>query len=253
MRFDINAFFGHWPYWSLPQTSGEDVLRLMDRFGIDRAAITSLRGLHGDWRHANEETLALAQSYADRLVPIACLSPMKGGGGPVLRELVAAGFRGIRLYPGMAQGYALGSPFTGEIVATAGELGIAAIIPTRPMMHFRFPPLAIEQVAALAARHPQTNLLLSGPNYLGEFTSAVEALQRCPNLTIEISCMQGFRGTALMVEAVGAGRVLFGTGLPLHYPACGIAKLEHSDLTDDQQQAVALRNALKLLGIQDSA
>lgn len=253
MRFDINAFFGHWPYWSLPQTSGEDVLRLMDRFAIDRAAITSLRGLHGDWREANEETLALAQSHGDRLVPIACLSPMKGGGGPVLHEFVAAGFGGIRLYPGMAQGYHLGSSFADEVVAAAGELGVPAIVPTRPMMHFRFPPLSIEQVAALAARHPGARIVLSGPNYLGEFSSAVEALQRCPNMTIEISCMQGFRGTALMVEAVGAERVLFGTGLPLHYPACGIAKLEHSELTDDQLEAVASRNALRLLGLRDPA
>ena len=248
MRFDINTFFGHWPYYPLPQTSGDDVLRLMDRFGIDGAAITSLRGLHGDWQEANAETLALAKSHADRLTPIACISPMKGGGQQAFRELVAAGFRALRLYPALAQGYSLGSPFADEMVAAAGELGIPVIVPTRPVMHFRFPPLPIEGVAALAGRHLQTDIILSGPNYLAEFTSAVDALRRCPNMTIEISCMQGFQGLARMVEAVGAQRVLFGTGLPLHYAACGIAKLDHTTLSDEQKKAVSWENARRLLG-----
>ena len=248
MRFDINAFFGHWPYYELPQTSGEDVLRLMDRFQIDRAAMTSLRGLHGDWGEANTETLYFTRDHADRLTPVACISPMLGGSGGKLRELVAEGFRAVRLYPGLAQGYHLGSSFADDIVSTAGELGIPAIVSIRPMMHFRFPPLPIPEVSALAARHPQTQTVLSGSNYLLEFTMAIEALQACDNMTIEISCMQGFRGLDYMVDAVSAQRVLFGTGLPLHYAACGVAKLEHSTLTADQQAAVSSQNAVRLLG-----
>lgn len=249
MRFDINAFFGHWPYWSLPQNSGDEVLRLMDRFHITRGAITSLRGLHGNWQQANAETLTFTQSHADRLTPVACISPMGGGSGAILKQLVTDGFRAVRLYPGLAQGYHLGSKFADEIVATAGEIGILVIVPTRPMMHFRFPPLSIEQVAELASRHPRTNILLSGPNYSTEFTSAVEALQRCDNMTIEISCLQGFGGITQMIDTIGADRVLFGTGLPLHYPACGIAKLDHSGLDETQLRAVASENAQRLLGI----
>ncbi|MCH2127780.1 MAG: amidohydrolase family protein [Pirellulaceae bacterium] len=249
MRFDINAFFGHWPYYPLPQTSGEDVLRLMDRFQIDRAAMTSLRAMHGDWGEANAETLRFTREHADRLTPIACMSPMLNGGGDKLRELVEEGCRAVRLYPGLAQGYHLGSPFADDIVSTAGTLGIPAIVPTRPMMHFRFPPVPIPQITALASRHPQTQIILSGPNYLLEFTMAVEALQASPNMTIEISCMQGFRGLDFMVDAVGAQRVLFGTGLPLHYAACGTAKLEHSKLTADQLAAVSSQNAVRLLGL----
>ena len=249
MRFDINAFFGHWPYWTLPHTSGDDILRLMDRFHIDRSAITSLRGLHGDWVEANAETLALANLHSDRFTPVACISPMKDGSGTALQELVATGFRAVRLYPALAQGYHLGSPFADEIVSTAGLLGIPVIVPTRPMMHFRFPPLPIDQVAALAERHPQTNIILSGPNYLLEFTTAVEVIRRCANMTIEISCMQGFQSLSRLVAAIGANRVLFGTGLPLHYPACGITKLDHSMLANHLQNAVSSENAIRLLGI----
>jgi len=249
MRIDINAFFGHWPYWPLPHTSGDDLLRLLDRFGIDRAAITSLRGLHDDWRQANRETLALAASHGDRLTPIAAMSPMTGGGGEALDQLAAQGFRGIRLYPLLLQGYSLRSPFAEEIARTAGELEMFVILPTRPMMNYRFPALAIEDIAALASRHPRTRFILSGPNYLAEFRAAIEAMHRCRNIVIETSCMQGFQAVRRMVDAVGAKRVLFGTGAVLHYPACNFAKLDHADLTEKQRTAVAAENARRMLRI----
>ncbi len=247
MRIDINAFFGHWPYWPLPHTSGEDALRLMDRFGIEHAAITSLRGLHGDWRQANAETLTLVASHPDRLTPIATMSPMNGGGGDALRELIARGFRGIRLYPLLLQGYSLASRFADETCTTAGKLGVPVIVPTRPMMNFRFPTVAIDDVAALAARHPDTTFLLSGPNYLSEFRAAIEAMARCPNMVIETSCMQGFQALSQMVDAVGGGRVLFGTGAVLHYPACNVAKLDHADIPDKQRDAIGYENARRVL------
>lgn len=249
MRIDINAFFGHWPYHPLPHTSGEDLLRLMDRFGIDRAAVASLRGLHGDWRTANAETLALARAHPDRFTPIACMSPMNGGGAGPLRKLAAEGFRGIRLYPLLIQGYSLRSPFTHEIAAAAGELSMLVIVPTRPMMNFRFPTLPIAEIGTLARQHPTTRILLSGPNYLSEFRAATETMADCPNLSIEFACMQGYGAVRNLVEAVGEQRVLFGTGTVLHYPACNVAKLDHAGLSPAQHEAVAWQNATRLLGL----
>jgi len=249
MLIDINVFFGHWPYWPLPHTSGDDVLQLMNRHKIDRAAITSLRGLHGDWHEANAETLALAQAYPDRLIPIACMSPMKGGGGSAIKEIVEKGFRGIRLYPLLMHGYSLRCSFVDEVCSAAGELEVPVIVPTRPMMNFRFSTLPIDDIAELAQRHPPTRFVLSGPNYLAEFANAIEAMQKCDNIVIEISCMQGLQAVAHMADAVGADRVLFGTGLPLHYPACNIAKLEHANLSKVQRLAVASQNAIRLLSL----
>jgi len=129
----------------------------------------------------------------------------------------------------------------------AGELDLPVILPTRPMMNYRFPTLAIDDIAALANRHPQTRFILSGPNYLAEFRAAIEAMHRCPNMVIETSCMQGFQAIRRMVDAVGADRVLFGTGAVLHYPACNVAKLDHADLTDEQRTAVAAETAQRIL------
>ena len=57
--------------------------------------------------------------------------------------------------------------------------------------------IPVDDLAQLAHRHSQTRLVLSGPNYLSEFRNAIEAMQRCPNMVIESSCMQGFQAVWL--------------------------------------------------------
>jgi len=248
MRFDINAFFGPWQFWPLRHPGIEDVLRLMDRHGIDHAAITSLRGLYGERREANAETLAAARAHGDRLTPLAVLSPMNGGGAAELRALAGQGFRGVRLYP-LLHAYRLYDPFADEVCEAAAELHIPAIVCTRPMMNFRFATYPIEEVGALAERHPAAQFILSGPNYLTEFRAAVIVMQRCPNVAIELTCMQALEALRRTAEAVGAHRVLFGTGMPLHYPACNVAKLTSAKVSDTVREAVSAGNARRMLGL----
>lgn len=248
MRIDINVFFGHWQFWPLPHPGIDDVLRLMGQHAIDRAAITSLRGLYAERRAANAETLAAAKAHPDRFTPVAVMGPMDGGGGAELRSLVDQGFRAVRLYP-LLHAYRLYDPFADETCSAAGELGIPVIVCTRPMMNFRFATVPIEEIGTLAARHPNTQFILSGPNYLTESRAAVLVMQANPNVAIEITCMQGFEALRKTVEAVGVERVLFGTGMPLHYPACGVAKLVHARVSEAVREAVGGGNARRLLGI----
>ena len=110
-RFDINACFGHWPYWDLHHKTADELVASMDRNHIDQAAVMSLRGLLLDWRDGNEETLAAASRYPRRLVPMATLSPFLGGSGEELKRLAGAGVRGVRLYPAF-HNYAPAAPLS---------------------------------------------------------------------------------------------------------------------------------------------
>lgn len=247
-RFDVNACFGHWPYWDLRHTSAGDLVTQMDRNGIDRAAVISLRGLLLDWRAGNDETLAAATRYPERLVPMATISPFLQGDGAELKRLVDAGMRGVRLYPGF-HNYRLDDPFVDDICRMAAGCAIPVVIPTRPMMNWRFKPLPLETVLDLMARHAETTFLLSGPNYLVESQALVRIMGQCRNVVVEISCLQGFHAVARLVREVGADRVLFGTGAVLNYPACNVAKLDHANLTTEQRQKIACENAHRLLGL----
>lgn len=248
MRLDINACFGHWPYWDLPHKTAEDLVRLMDRNGIETAAVLSLRGVLVDWRAGNDETLAAADRHPGRLIPMATLSPFMDGNGDELRRLADTGMRGVRLYP-LFHSYPLDSEFTDDVCRAAAERRIPVMIPTRPMMNWRFKTVAIESIGALAARHPSTTFIISGPNYLIECQALVKVMGQCPNVSCEISCLQGFDSVTNLVRQVGADRVLLGTGATLHYPACNVAKLDHAELSTRQREAIAATNALRMLGL----
>jgi len=238
MRVDINACFGHWPYWNLPHRTTEDLVGLMDRNGIEKAAVVSLRGVLVDWRAGNDETLAAAGRHPGRLIPFATLSPFMDGNGDELRRLADSGMRGVRLYPSF-HSYSLDSEFTDDVCRAAAERRIPVMIPTRPMMNWRFKTVAIESIGAMA----------SGPNYLIEYQALVKVMKQCTNVSYEISCLQGFNSVANLVEQVGADRVLFGTGAALNYPACNVTKLDHAELGASQRDAVASANAIRLLGL----
>jgi predicted TIM-barrel fold metal-dependent hydrolase len=246
--FDVNACFGHWPYWDLRDKTPRDLVRLMDRAGIERAACLSLRGVLIDWAQGNAETLRAATEFPDRLVPVATISPYPDGNGERLREALDAGARMVRLYPSF-HSYRLDSEFVDDVCNVAGKCGAPVMIPTRPMMNWRFQAIPVEAIGAVIQRHPDTRFILSGPNYLVEYQAVVRLMSRCPKVACETSCFQGFGAVRGLVDVVGAERVLFGTGAVLNYPACNVAKLTGADLNETQRAAIASENARTLLDL----
>lgn len=249
MLIDTTACFGHWQYWDLPDTTPDYLVSLMDRNGIDRAACMSLRGMFISWREGNEETLAAARRFAGRLIPMATICTFLDGNGKELRSLVDAGMRGVRLYPSF-HNYPLDSAFVDDICATAANCGIPVIIPTRPMMNWRFKAIPIESIGAVAARHPKTSFLMSGPNYLVEFQALVKLMRACANVSYEISCLQGFESVRNLVGQVGAERLCFGTGAILNYPACNVSKLANAKITAEQREMIGWKNAARLMSVE---
>jgi hypothetical protein len=246
--FDINACFGHWPYWDLHHKTADELVTSMDQSGIDQAAVMSLRGLLLDWREGNKETLAEAGRHPGRLLPMATLSPFLDGGGEELKRLASHGIRGVRLYPTF-HNYPLQSAFVDEVCLTSSELKIPVMLPTRPMMNWRFQAVPIETFGAVIEEHPATDFILSGPNYLVEYQAVIRLMMKCVNVAFDISCVQGFQAVAKLVRDVGSDRMLFGTGAVLNYPACNVAKLQHAEITEPQRRAIASENALRLLGM----
>ena len=93
----------------------------MDRNGIDRAAVLSLRGVLLDWREGNEETLAAAGRHPDRLIPVATHQPVHGRqrrrAATARRTRASAACGCTRLF----HNYPLDSAFTDDICRGRGR------------------------------------------------------------------------------------------------------------------------------------
>lgn len=246
---DVHAYFGHWPYWSLKHGSESGLLSLMDENDIAKAVVGSLKAVFYDWEEGNDEVFALCRRHPDRLVPALALNPVYGS---PLAEKVAAyrqnGHRFFQVCP-LYHGYSLDNP---EVLATLTEAlnleGTVVTLPLRLTMNWAMPVLGVGAVATLAGACPKATIIASGVNY-GELFPLLPTMKHHVNVCLETSCLQLRGAVAKVACAVGAGRVLLGTGMPVQNPACERAKLEDSGVAVTEAALIAGGNAEALLGL----
>ena len=252
---DCNTFIGNWPFRRLRRNDAESLIAMMDRFGIWKPCVASADAILYRNSHAgNEKLYEETRPYTDRLALYATLNPAYAGWERDLQQCVDWGFRAVRLYP-IYHGYRLDSPECGRIVAAAREAGLPVSIPCRVedtrQRHWmdRFEDVDPLDVLHLAEANPETNFILT-ESLLG-WPSGSDRWKRMRDVRVHVELS---RMTALMerplqiaVHALGADRVLFGTGFPFKTPSPAFLKLQVLEADEDEKAAIAGGNVLRLL------
>jgi predicted TIM-barrel fold metal-dependent hydrolase len=253
---DANAWLGHYPFRPVPNNTPEGLLRLMDRSGIERAVVSSLHSVFYRDAHAgNEELARWVAPHRDRLIPSATLNPAYPGWGQDLRQCVEDwGMAGLRLFPAHHR-YSLTDPESLHLVRAAAERGLHVAIPVRledrRQRHWMdaAPEVGLAEIAALARACPEARILalealgvesspfvldpdLAGARVWFEFSRMATVLQR---------------SIPTLIERLGAGRLVFGTGMPLKYPGAAVLKLELLEVPPAVRASLAGGNMERLL------
>lgn len=246
MIIDACVFAGRNPFRHSGHHSVKDLLRLMDKAGIDRAAVTPLAGaFYPNAQEANEEIYPDIRKHADRLVLIAALNPMYPGWREDLKrshEVLSA--KGIRLFPGY-HGYELDLPEVSELAS----LGLPIFISIRLWDERQHPPTCMvpaipaASVADLANKHPGTDFVLS----MGRYGEIATALKQAGNLFADIAGVQGPTNCiSKLVAEVGSDRLLFGTELMLQYALPSRYKVDYAGLAEDDRERIYEGNLAKM-------
>ena len=127
--------------------------------------------------------------------------------------------------------------------------GLPVLIPVRMVMNQGMPVLDINEIGEFASQFPETKIIIAGINY-GELRRSMELLNLHENLYVEISCLQSMEGVKQIVNTAGDDRVLFGSGIPLQYPAMSLAKVIHADISEYQKEKIFYGNTKQLLKIE---
>jgi predicted TIM-barrel fold metal-dependent hydrolase len=245
-----------------------DFLRAMDAADVERAVLLG-------WYWENPATCAWQNRFyaeclrvhGDRVSAFAALHP--GAGLAAVREEISramdAGFSGVGELSPHSQGIAADDPVLGEALAFAGELGLAVNFHVTEPDSKDYPGKIAtppEDFVRLAQAHPQTTFIWAhwgaraaldagtgaAVRALGNvfFDTAASPLTYAPKVWRE------------MADAVGAGRILFGTDFPLVlYPAreTGPSMLSLADearmseLDDEELADVLGGTAMRVLGL----
>lgn len=253
---DCNAYLGHFAFRRLRHNTASALLALMDSKGIERALVSSADAITYRNAHAGNEAIhEEIRRHGDRLTGCAVLNPAYAGWQDDLKICHEEfGMRALRLYPNWHH-YKLNDPACLAMVHAAAERGMLITIPLRVEDRRQqswlvdVADVSKDDIAALVKAAPRaTFVLLNGSGYtgsaLGRRNSGLPA-----NYSIDISLMRSEleNEVGALAEALGVDRVVFGTGMPFHFPDAAILKLQILDAPPEVKQKIARGNMARLL------
>lgn len=245
--FDSTALVG--PLNQRPPGAPEDVpalLATMDHYGLSRALVTHTVA---KWHDPMTGNARLMRELAGHTQLVACwvVLPSATGETPPEEEqvahLLAAGARAARLCPA-AHRLQLAPWVIDPLLGALAQRRVPLLLDfdTRHWSE-ELPWAGIERVARA---YPALPIVLVRQGQ-ADFRTLFPLLDRCPNLVVETSYLQGHDAIRPLVERWGAHRLVFGTGLPLWDPALPITGLTYAGLLPDDLRAVAGGTLQRLL------
>jgi predicted TIM-barrel fold metal-dependent hydrolase len=254
MIIDVNVHLDRWPFRRLPC---DETTKLLDKFGghgVRQAWAGSFDGLlHEDIGGVNARLAEVCgNQHAGPFVPFGSVNPkLPDWLEDVRRCHEDYQMPGIRLHPNY-HGYQLDDPALAELLTQAEERGLIVQLVVRmedvrtqhPLM--QVPDVDLRPLVELIKKRPSLRLVLL--NALRTTPSSlVTQLAASGNVYFEIAMLEGVGGIAKVLRSLPLERLLFGSHMPLFHLESAILKLQESDLTEAQRDAITFRNAKRLL------
>ncbi len=253
---DASAYLGHFAFRQLRHNTAAGLVRLMDRFGIERAVVSSAAAItYRNAQAGNEEVAAGVEAHRSRLIPFAVLSPVYAGWEDDLKTCHERfGMKGLRLYPRW-HNFSLEDMRCRRLVNAAAERRMTVSIPVRVEDRRQqgwlvdIPDVPFDEIAGLIRECPKARFVIE--NVSGIAGSVLGCSGPPDNYAVEISRLSAEFGNEIgqLLASLGEHRVLFGTGMPFHYPGPALAKLDLLDAPERVKARIRSENAREWLGL----
>lgn len=222
----------------------DTLLTQSEAAGITAMAIHSVAASPRQADSVNRFILTAAQAHPDRLVPFASLHPDTPEPERAIDQLVAQGFRGLKLHPEFQDFMADEPRALALFRAAAGRLPV--------LLHcgdYRCDNSAPERIARMIRQVPDLQLVCA---HLGGWTLWEEAasILKGENLRVDLSSSLYAldpSDAVHIIRAYGADRVLFGTDFPVFSPAGEVERFMRLPLTDSERERILWSNCAGLL------
>lgn len=225
-------------------TTAEDLLRSMDRHGVDRSVVIPFPVVD-DYRREHDLIGRAVKQHPDRLTGAACLYPylpLDEFREEVRRCRDEYGFAALKLQP---QYHGL-NPFSGAsdfFFETAMENRMAVICHTGSGLPFSLPSLCMMP----ARKFPKLTLVVAhcgGGIFVHE---AILAALFCPNIVLEVSSLMPHQLLEVLAH-VAADRLMAGSDLP-ESVGTEIGKILALEVSDPCKREILSGTACRVFGI----
>lgn len=232
--------------------TADELLRIMDRAGVDKALTWLQPPYMREIRAANRYVYESVRRYPDRLLGFGWADPHLGlehARDEIRRCVEEYGFYGVKLNGAQNSFYIddpqLSLPLIEEIAQTgrllAFHIGTDAYEATHPF-----------RLAKIARRFPQTPILMihmGGVGFHDLSDAAIEFAAECPNITLVGSAVRPIN-VLKAIKRLGAGRVCFGSDTPfalMHVEVATYHALLEGEVTEAEKRQIMGGNIARLL------
>lgn len=233
---DANTVFGFYPRREVDASLNE-LLRIMDLNGVNMALTISLKGAFYSYEEGNEETLGACRTH-ENLIPIATVDPRRFlGERSELENLVECGFKGFRLFRDI-QGYPLEYAPVIRVIEGIEGLGVPLLVPCG-------------EYGCITALSKMTKdkdypVIVLGCTYslLSEFIISAKDNR---NLYAETRLLTSSDAIEVLVEKIGASRLIFGSGIPLEYFQASYMIVKSAKISEEEKDLILGKNILRII------
>lgn len=256
MIIDINAYLGHWPFRQLRHNTAGDLLKLMDKHGIDKAIVSFINAIfYKDCHAGNIELATEANKHSDRLILFATLNPQYPGWKDDLKQCYEEfGMSGIRIFPHY-HNYKLDSEISRDIINLATEMKMPVAMPMRVVdrrqRHWldSVDDLSLSEIEKTIKECPEAKfIILNGRGFQNSALVKDEKLKSASFL-IEISRLSVVLQEEIpkLIETIGPEKIAFGTGVPFSYPTPALLKMQILNASEQIKDKILWENIGQML------
>lgn len=240
MIIDCHNHIGE-PWGTKDRQTADELLRKMDRAGIDKAVVFSFRYENFD----NKYTYEAVKKHPDRLIGFCMAAPwaVRDYEKVARREIEEYGFKGIKIHANAHSFKMTGVATLAPVFEVAREFDIPVIAYSGDELvavPHTFVPIANE--------FPDVKIIMAHSGFMQNTPEAITVAKECPNIYLaHESGISG--GLAQSVVELGADRVLMGTDTPYWDFEVQLKKIEVSIPNESDRKKVRGENIARMLKI----
>ncbi len=241
MKIDACVFAGNSLYSN--SVSPEEILRQMDRNGVDKAIIRPNKPEDYCYRRANELTAELQLRYP-RLIGFGRINPLEKSACDQLFDIRNMGLYGVHIHP-WEDNFAVNSPRFRDFFSAAGELKLPIYVSagyprvSEPLQMYECAKVNPE-VTFIATHGAQLDM--SGMSFDDATLAA-----RARNLYFDLSGIYRRDFIENLIAAAGSEHIVFGSCSPYMDMHLEIERIIAAQIPEEQKQMIFGQNILKLI------
>jgi hypothetical protein len=231
---DAHAHLGRCPIIHAAYGDAEGIIASMDRIGIQTTCLSSFQALGGDYHQGNDRVADAVKRYPSRLLGYVTLNPNYPDDieRELRRGLDELGCFAVKLHPTWHEYPPDGPAYHRVFAEMQARRGVV-------LSHTFGGPTTLE---SLASRYPNVTFIVAhvAAVYDAKLAEALAVvMDNRPNIYLDMALSVARYGDLeRWVEAVGAGRLLFGSDVPFNDNAHQVGRVTHAAISAADKRAI---------------